>query len=115
LSDGIDGAFGFAQDGLEEGEVESEEDVLDDDDAEDQAALRVRQSAQLDEQLGDDRRGGDANSAGDDECLAGAPSEDQADDQAAADVEDEVGGTDAEEAAAAGEEVVEAELETEVE
>ena len=63
------GAVGVAEDGLEQGQVEGEEDVLDDDDAEDQPGLGVGQPAQLDEQLGDDGRRRDADGAGDHEGL----------------------------------------------
>ena len=41
LHGGLGGALGVAQDGLEQRQVEGEEDVLDDDDAQDQSALGV--------------------------------------------------------------------------
>ena len=58
----------------EQRQVEREEQVLDDDDAEDDRGLGVGQPAQLDEQLGGDRRRRDADRAGDDERLRRCPS-----------------------------------------
>ena len=96
LADCVGGALCVAEHRLEQREVEREEDVLDDDDAEDQAALGVGEPVQLDQQLRDDRRRRDADRAGDHERLAGAPAEREPEHEAAADVEQEVDGADAE-------------------
>ena len=71
---------------------------------------------QLDEQLGDDRRGRDADRARDDERLPRPPAEREAEGEAAADVQREVDGARRSRAATATRgEVAERELEPEVE
>jgi hypothetical protein len=57
LRGGLGCPLGVTEDRLEEREVQGEEDVLDDDDAEDEAALGVGQPMELGEELGDDRLG----------------------------------------------------------
>lgn len=58
---------------LQGGQVQREEDVLDDDDTEDQAGLRAADPAQVDEDLRDDRGGGDAEHTRQHQGLAHAP------------------------------------------
>ena len=100
---------------LQGGEVEGEEQVLDDDDAEDQPRLGVGEALQLHQQLGHDRRRGDPDGAGDDERLAPAPTERKPEQETAADVEREVGRAGGEQARTCRRDVVERELQTEVE
>ena len=108
-------SVGAAEHGLQQREVERQEDVLDHRDAQDGAGLAVAEPAGLDDQLGDDRGGRDAHDPGDHQRLRDPPAEAEAVDQAATDVEDQVDRRRRHQPAATRDELVEGELEAEVE
>ena len=113
--DRVADAFGVADDGLQCREVEGEEQVFDDDDAEDEPRLSVGEPVQFDEEFGDDRGRRDPDRARDDEGLAVAPAEREAEGESGADVEREVDASREDELAPALDELVDGELEPEVE
>ena len=89
LGDRVGGTVGITEHGLEESEVQGEEDVLHDDDAEDQRGSRGWRGGRSSiEQLGDDGRRRDADGTGDHQRLVGAPAEGEAEGEPAADVEE---------------------------
>ena len=65
----------FVEHRLQRGEVDGEEEVLDDHDPEDQARLPVGEAVHLHQDLGDDRRRRDAHRAGEHQRLTRAPAE----------------------------------------
>jgi hypothetical protein len=103
------------EDGLEEREVEREEDILDDDDAEDHSGLGIGDPPKVEDELRDDCCGRRPDHPRDDEDLPRTPAERPAEHEAGAEVEGDVRATCPEQTPSPGEELVDGELDPEVE
>jgi hypothetical protein len=103
------------EDRLQQGEIERDEHVLDDDDPEDHPGLGIADSAEIEDQLGDDRRRGRPDHPRDDEGLARAPAERPAEHQSGAEVQGDVRAARPEQAPPAAEQLVDRELDPQVE
>ncbi len=104
-----------AEDGLNDREVEREENVLHDDDSEDQRSLPIPEAPQLGQELGHDCRGGDRDRAANNEGLATTPPEYETERDAGHHVQREKHRTRDRKRPSARQQVVHRELEPEVE